>query len=258
MTDLHVDASAPVALLTISRPLQRNAMSVWVVEGLLAALSRLAADPQIRAIVLAGAGAGFCAGSDLAALAGMTDAERTGFEAQSGSLARLIPALPCPVIAAAHGFAIGGGLTLAAACDIVITDRAARWSLPEVPIGLFPAWGLEAVAARTGRPAARRLAWGVDMLTGEGAFGIGLADDLADSHADVTERARAIAHRIAALPQQQARAVKHYFATTDMDVEVMDVRANRLFMQATHTAEGDASFQRFSRPKPPSADRSLD
>ena len=77
-------------------------------------------------MVLVGAGAGFCAGSDLGGLAAMDTAARRGFEAASGGAARMIAQSPKPILAAAPGFAMG----LAAACDIVLTEADAKWKSP--------------------------------------------------------------------------------------------------------------------------------
>ena len=151
---LTLNTAEGVALLTMNRPAQRNAMSAELVQGLIEAFTALDTDPEVRVVILTGAGNGFCAGSDLAGLAGMDAAGRQNFEAASGWLARLISALSKPVVAAVDGFAIGGGLTLATACDLVVSQRSAKWSLPEVPIGLFPAWGMAPVVDRVGRPAA--------------------------------------------------------------------------------------------------------
>lgn len=232
-----------VALVAINRPAQRNAMSVSLVQRMLVAFARLEADPAIRVILLHGTGRGFCAGSDLGELAGMTDADRSLFEAESGRLARTIAHLRMPVVAAIHGFAIGGGLTLAAGCDIVVSEPAVRWSLPEVPIGLFPAWGLGLVTDRIGRSAARRLSWGIDTLDGTEAARLGLADQLAD---DALGAARATALRLAALPAAQSESVKRYFSAAPAG-EAADLAANRLFMQAVATSEAAESFRRFGR-----------
>ena len=106
---------------------------------------------------------------------------------------------------------MGGGLTLAAACDIVLTEADAKWSLPEVPVGLFPAWGLDAVVRRVGVPAARRLAWGIDTLSGREAHALGLADEIVEGN-----------------------------------VLSVAIAANGLFIEMTKTADADATFCRFS------------
>ncbi len=235
----HRDEHDPrILIITLNRPAARNAMSATLVEELLAVLD---GANDAGAILLHGCGRGFCAGSDLARLASMSQNGREAFEAASGLLARRIMAHPRPVLAAVHGFAIGGGLTLAASCDIVVTDPDAKWSLPEVPIGLFPAWGLEAVSLRVGRPKARRLAWGIDTLSGEAAFAMGLADMVSENP---FAAALSLAGRLAALPSRQAAAVKDYFATT-REGEAADAHANGLFLAACETKEAVASFVKY-------------
>ena len=232
-----------VLILTLDRPAQRNAMSSGLVHALIDAIEAAGTDDSVGAVLVTGAGRGFCAGSDLAGLAAMTADEQSSFEEESGRAARMLGLCPKPVVAGVHGFAIGGGLTLATSCDIVVTEAASRWSLPEVPIGLFPAWGLGSVIARVGAPAARRLSWGLDMLDGHEAVRLGLADILAAG--DVQEEAMALARRLAALPRSQTEAVKRYFATHVPD-SASDEQANRLFMAAVSSSEAQASFRKFS------------
>jgi enoyl-CoA hydratase/carnithine racemase len=245
INDLTVSAhpdDARVVVLTLNRPARRNAMSHAMVAVLIGALEGAAVAGK-SVVIIRGAGSGFCAGSDIAMLARMSHAERNDFEAESGRLARCIAAHPLPVIAQVHGFAIGGGLTLAAACDIVVATSDSKWSLPEVPIGLFPAWGLHGVAVRTGMTMARRLAFGIDELNGQRAFEIGLVDEVAD---DPAIKAIEIATRLARLPREQVAAVKSYFAPGG-EWKDGDVHANRLFAAASDTAEAKITFERFSR-----------
>ena len=237
------DDDPRVRLLALNRQASRNAMSRGLVDECLDYLAAAARDPDIGAIVVHGTGRGFCAGSDLAGLAAMDEAGRSAFEADSGRLARMMMAHPKPILAAVHGFAIGGGLTLAAACDIAVTTPDAKWSLPEVPIGLFPAWGLEPVILRMGLAAARRLSWGIDTLDGTAAARAGLADIVAD---DPLAQVLAIARRLAALPGPQSTSVKRYFAR-EQATAAADAEANRLFMAACATPEAAASFARFGR-----------
>ena len=243
--DLSVGAHpdhAGVMVLTLNRPARRNAMSPDMVAGLIGALENAVVAGK-SVVIIRGAGNGFCAGSDIALLARMSRAERGHFEAESGRLARCITAHPLPVIAQVHGFAIGGGLTLAAACDVVVATPDSKWSLPEVPIGLFPAWGLHGVAVRTGMTTARRLAFGIDELNGQLAFEIGLVDEAA---ADPAMKVIEIAARLARLPREQIAAVKTYFAPGG-EWKDADARANRLFAAASDTAEAKITFERFSR-----------
>jgi enoyl-CoA hydratase/carnithine racemase len=243
METLTLDIAGPVARLNLNRPEQRNAMSALLVAELIASLQGLDGDADVRAIVLAGSGRGFCAGSDLSELAAMNAAGREAFEAESGRLARLIWSIDTPVIAAVAGFAIGGGFTLATSCDLVVTAPDAKWSLPEVPIGLFPAWGIDSVVIRTGQARARRLCWGIDTLNGQQAVETGLADELAD---DPLAAAQQLAQKLAALPRRSAAAVKRYFAPHG-PAEAGDEAANRHFHDCCESPEAEASFQRYGK-----------
>lgn len=236
---ISVSRDGGILSLLFDRPEQRNAMSHGVVREMIEALEET--NAACRAVLIAGKHHGFCAGSDLTELAAMPPQSRSDFEADSGKLARLLQEIELPVIAAVHGFAIGGGLTLAAACDIVVTEPDARWSLPEVALGLFPAWGLGAVAERVGKPAARRLSWGIETLSGVDALRIGLADHMSETPLVM---AKEMAASLAALPTAQARAVKAYFAG-DYRAAAGDRRANAFFMAALEVEAARVTLARF-------------
>lgn len=239
-TAVTVAFDGEVATIALNRPERRNAMSGALVAELTAEFQRLDAVESVRAIVLRGEGGGFCAGSDLAHLASLDAFGKGEFEARSGEAAELIRTLDTPVVAAVHGFAIGGGLTLAAACDIVVTAPTAKWALPEVPIGLFPAWGLASVERRVGETRARRLSYGIDTLDGTAAVAWGLADELAE---EPLVRAHELAAALAALPRPQSAFVKHYFSSPDR----ADPLARDLFDAAVATEVGAATVVRFSK-----------
>ncbi len=128
-----------IAILEMNRPDRRNALSGELVEGLHAALGEAEADDAVRVIVLTGRGKAFCAGGDLAGGLtgdGVLDGER--LRSRYGAVLAMLPRLSKPVIAALNGHALGGGLGLAMACDLVVVDAAARLGTPEVKVGLFP------------------------------------------------------------------------------------------------------------------------
>jgi enoyl-CoA hydratase/carnithine racemase len=244
VTLYSVEVTDNVATVTIRRPAQRNAMSAELVRDLIDTLVSLEGDRNNRVIILTGSESGFCAGSDLGGLARMDEPTREMFEAQSGKLGRLLGELPIPTIAAVHGYAIGGGMTLATSCDLIVAQRSARWSLPEVPIGLFPAWGIESVVDRVGRTAAKRLAWGIDTLSGDEALRLGLVDVVVED--DPVRTARDIAVKLAALPQPQAGYVKEYFLKTGaLCREESDAVANALFARSLLTDIAKRHLERF-------------
>ncbi|MEP9352539.1 enoyl-CoA hydratase/isomerase family protein [Xanthobacter sp. KR7-65] len=249
MTDtaqvLAEEAYGTVRRLTLLRPLRRNAMDGALVETLAAALRRLDRDESVRAIVLDGVAPGFCAGSDLKYISAMELDAMCRFEQACGDLGRLMAFLSKPVVAAVEGFAIGGGLTLAACCDLVVAGKSSRWSLPEVPIGWLTPWGLKALVARVGFVRARTLCFCLDALTGEEAVAMGLADRMAPDGEALASALR-LAGQIAELPPPAVAATKRFFARHVMaDGEAMDVEANLLFAANCAAPAARATFATF-------------
>src|SRR6266705_959420 len=130
-----------------------NALSTVMAARLARVCAEIAADLQVRAVVLAASGErAFCVGADLKERAAMTDAEflaqRPGFRAAFGA----VLALPQPVIAAVHGYALGGGCELALCCDLIVADETALFGLPETTVGLVPGGGGTKLALRRRGP----------------------------------------------------------------------------------------------------------
>ena len=156
---------------------------------LAAVCADLAADRDVRAVVLAAAGRAFCVGADLKERAAMSDADfmaqRPVFRAAFGG----VLALPQPVIAAVHGYALGGGCELALSCDLIVADETAVFGLPETTVGLVPGCGGTQLALRRLGPgrAADLVLTGRRIGAAE-AERIGLADRLVP--AGTRDRAR--------------------------------------------------------------------
>jgi len=124
--------SGVIAEIVLERPEAMNALSTAMAARLARVCGQIAADLQVRAVVLAGAGErAFCVGADLKERAAMTDAQllaqRPVFRAAFGALL----GLPQPVIAAVHGYALGGGCELALSCDLIVADETAIFGLPD-------------------------------------------------------------------------------------------------------------------------------
>jgi enoyl-CoA hydratase/carnithine racemase len=142
-------AGAVAAEVVLNRPEAMNAIDTAMARRLARVCAGLAADRQVRVVVLAGAGErAFCAGADLKERNGMTDAQllaqRPVFRAAFGG----VLALPQPVIAAVHGYALGGGCELALSADLIVADRTAAFGLPETSVGLVPGGGGTQLAQR--------------------------------------------------------------------------------------------------------------
>ena len=131
-----------VAELVLDRPEAHNALSTAMAREIAAATADLAGGPDVRAVVLSSAAPkAFCVGADLKERNSFSDADlmaqRPVFRAAFGGVLDL----PVPVVAAVHGFALGGGLELALACDLVVCDETAVLGLPEVTVGVIPGGG---------------------------------------------------------------------------------------------------------------------
>jgi enoyl-CoA hydratase len=130
-----------VGTITLSREERRNAISPTMISELFEALKNYDDDPGVMAIVLTGAGSrAFCAGADFAEAMSATASLLDRYEEQRrfAELFKLIKGLRKPLLARVNGHALGGGLGLACACDIVITAEDCRFGTPEISVGLFP------------------------------------------------------------------------------------------------------------------------
>jgi 2-(1,2-epoxy-1,2-dihydrophenyl)acetyl-CoA isomerase len=140
-----VDRSEPIGTITLNRPEKLNAFAGAMREELLAALDALSANDRIRALVITGAGRGFCAGGDVAYMGELqatndTRAFRSLLETGARVVER-IRSMPQVVVAAVNGVAAGAGCSLALACDYRIAADSAKLGLAFVKIGLHPDWG---------------------------------------------------------------------------------------------------------------------
>lgn len=163
---LTVDIDARgVARLVMNRPEVKNAFNTALIDALAEKTAALGADPSVRAIVLTGAGGAFSAGGDLnmmRAAGEMSDADNLREGRRLAGMLRAINDAPKPVIALVNGAAMGGGVGLVAAADIVIASEEAFFALSEVKLGLIPAVISPFVVAAIGERQARRF-----FLTGE-------------------------------------------------------------------------------------------
>jgi enoyl-CoA hydratase/carnithine racemase len=165
-----------VVVLSLNRPDVRNAIDDALLDALLAAVGRLAADADARAVVLAGAGvAAFSAGMDLRERAGFSDEQLAEQHERIVALTTGLTELPMPTIAAVEGFCLAGGFELALACDLIVASREAVFGLPETRVGIFPGGGAARLLTwAVGAPRARDLILTGRRLSGEEAEAWGI------------------------------------------------------------------------------------
>jgi len=130
-----------IAVITLNRPDALNALSSGLLTELDNVLEEIRKDDKIRSVVITGAGRAFSAGADLSEAGSGGEAEMRGRMELGQKVFDKIETFDKPVIAAINGYALGGGLEMAAACDMRIASEKARFGNPEVNIGLIPSWG---------------------------------------------------------------------------------------------------------------------
>ncbi len=215
-----------VADVRLNRPDKLNALDRPMFDALVDAGDTLRADASVRAVVLSGAGRGFCAGLDVANFAAM--AAGPGSESQPddgaadtrslgdrdrGRITNVAQQavytwteLPVPVIAAVHGVALGGGIQIALGADLRYVTRDARLSVLEIRWGLLPDMtGLQMLPRLVGLDVAKELALTGRMMSGEEAVAVGLATRVCEKPLD---EALALAHDIAAKNPAAIRGTK--------------------------------------------------
>jgi len=172
-----------VTLVRLQRP-PLNALSAALLGELATTAQSLAADPSVKAVVVAGGDRAFAAGADISEFGSSDDAHRIGTQFRAAFDA--VAAIPRPVIAAIRGFALGGGLELALACDLRVAAETARLGQPEILLGIVPGAGATQRLPRLVGPArAKEMVWSGRQLRADEAHAIGLVDRVAP--ADETE-----------------------------------------------------------------------
>jgi enoyl-CoA hydratase/carnithine racemase len=182
LVELTIDTT--VAIVTLNRPEVRNAINDAMRTELVAVLERVAADTGIRAVVLTGAGKGFCSGGDIAGMKERLNAPagQIGFNGwkRQGQVHRsvgLLHGMPKPVIAAVNGAAAGLGCDMALACDFILASEQAAFTMSFVKRGLVSdGGGMYFLPRRVGLPRAKELIFSGRVVEPKEALAIGLAD----------------------------------------------------------------------------------
>ncbi|MEV1240087.1 enoyl-CoA hydratase/isomerase family protein [Nonomuraea sp. NPDC049750] len=242
--DVLLDVAGPVAVITLNRPAKLNAITPEMAGALRACLDRVDADPAIRAAVLTGAGErSFCVGSDIREL----DAYATPWEFRNrGDYGDAVRALRKPIVAAVNGYAYGGGLELAMACDIRLAATTATFAAPEIKLGWIGGSGQSALLAHSVGPgnAATMLLTG-DPIDAARAKDWGLVTEVLPPD-ELLPAVRELAGKIAARPPiaaQTAKANLKAAHTMPLDQAIQYERDLQTVCMATaDAAEGRAAF----------------
>jgi len=237
-----------VATLTLHRPDSSNALTLELARELLSAALRCEADPEVRAVVLTGAGKHFCFGGDLRAMReqgegapGYLNELTTHLHAALSAFTRM----RAPVIAAVNGTAAGAGVGLACAADLALCARSSRFSLAYTGVGLAPDGSVSFLLPRIiGRRRAMELLLLNRVLSAEEALAWGLVNQVIDD-ADLAVQAQALAAKLATGPTESFGATKRLLDASSPGLESqMALEGRTIAAMSTHPhgREGIAAF----------------
>lgn len=241
-----------VAVVTLNRPDKLNALNAELRQALMEAFDALESDDAVKVVVVHGAGdKAFVAGADITEFAARTPEEQRAVY-QGRRIYETVAEFPKPVIAAVHGFCIGGGSELALACDVRVADSTARFSQAEVRIGLIPGGGgTQRLARLVGRGQAMLISCTGDFVEADEAHRIGLVDVLTEDGQHL-ERALELAGRMARWSLVSLRLAKEAVnAAFEMPMREGLRHERELFLTAFASEDGREGVRAFVEKRKP-------
>jgi enoyl-CoA hydratase len=245
---------ASIATLTINRPNALNALNRRVLEEITQVLRDIRHDASVRVLIITGAGdRAFVSGADIAAMSEMSAVDGLEFSRLGHRVMQTIEELPIPVIAAVNGYALGGGLELALACDLIISGEKARFGQPEINLGLIPGFGgTQRLPHRIGHARARELIMTGEMIDAKIALELRLVNAVVPA-GDLIAAVRNLAEKLVAkspLALRQAKAALRAAATMEEDAGMrFEQEAFGVAFASADRVEGTKAFLEKRQPK---------
>ncbi|WP_374660881.1 enoyl-CoA hydratase/isomerase family protein [Inhella sp.] len=252
---LHIDATGPVARVTLNRPEVRNAFNDAVIAELTAAFTQLGAREDLRAIVLAAEGKAFCAGADLnwmKAMAGYSWEENREDAQRLADMLWTIYRCPLPVIARVQGDVYAGGVGLVACADLVVSVASAGYCLSEAKLGLLPATIGPYVVKAIGERQARRYFTTAERFDAATAQRLGLVHELVANAEALDAKVAELTAALCANGPQAVRACKRLALDLGDRPITDELRADtaRRIADIRASSEGKAGVQSFLHKTP--------
>ncbi|MEW5737303.1 MAG: enoyl-CoA hydratase-related protein [Myxococcota bacterium] len=247
MDFVRLDVDGAVAVITIDRPKALNALNQQVLRELDEAISRVAHDSSLRALILTGAGEkAFVAGADIGEMSQYTTAQALMFAQLGHRVLAALEALHIPTIAAVNGFALGGGCELALACDLIYASEKAKLGLPEVTLAVIPGFGgTQRLTRLVGKARAKELIFTGEMIDAAKAKEIGLVLDVlpaAELLAHCKKVGGTIAKRGPVAVAQAKRVIEHGADLPLKDANELERQAFALLFGTADQREGMKAF----------------
>jgi enoyl-CoA hydratase/carnithine racemase len=248
---LREDAGG-VCTLTMNRPQQMNLLTSEMLSALQAAFEAISNEKQVRVVILAAAGKGFCAGHDLKEIRALKDLRKIEqLFAQCSRMMQSITALPQPVIARVQGAAAAAGCQLVAQCDLAVASDAAKFTTPGVTWGFFCSTPGVAVGRNLLRKRAMEMLLTGDLVDAQKALEWGLVNRVVPA-ASLNEETVSLARRIAEKPPATVASGKRaFYQQMDLGAEKAYQLASQVIASSFAHAEGRAGMDAFIEKRPP-------
>ncbi|UCH00808.1 MAG: enoyl-CoA hydratase/isomerase family protein [Deltaproteobacteria bacterium] len=206
---ITLEVEENIAIIRFNRPKVLNAINPTVIAEMKDAVEKIAADKSIKVLILTGTGErAFVSGADIAVMRDFTPLEGRAFSNQGKEVLFQLEYLPIPVIACVNGFALGGGLEVAMACDFIYAADSAKFGQPEINLGIIPGFGgTQRLARLVGKSMAKELCMTGVMITAMEAKDIGLVNKVFPGER-LWEETMKVARLLASKGRASIRAVK--------------------------------------------------
>jgi len=251
---ISVSLEEGIAILKINRPRVLNALNRATLLEIQRALKELEKDPEVRVLIITGEGEkAFVAGADISEMAPMNPKEALEFSKLGHETLSLIEEFPSPVIAAVNGYALGGGLELVLACDIILASENARLGLPEVTLGICPGFGgTQRLPRLIGKARAKELIFTGEMIDAKKAYEFGIVNKVVPQD-KLLDEAKEIARKIAKNGPLAVRAAKRLvekgLETSLRSGEAMEIEAWANLFATEDQKEGMKAFLEKRKPE---------
>jgi enoyl-CoA hydratase len=188
-----------IGILTINRPKALNALNIETLRDIQGGIQEVMEHSEVKILIVTGSGEkAFVAGADIAEMKGMNSIEALNFSKLGHLTLKMIQELDRPAIAAVNGFALGGGMEIALACDFIYASESARFGLPEVTLGIFPGFGgTQRLPRLIGKGKAKELILTGKMISAQEAYQMGIVNRVFPQ-ASLMEETQKVALQIAA------------------------------------------------------------
>ena len=253
MSALHLAVEGPVAELRLDNPAKLNALTVPMLQALDAHCAAIERRPEVLAVVLTAEGErAFCTGADITAWSELGPADfARGWVREGHRVFDRLARLSKPTVAALSGHAFGGGLELAAACDVRVMAPGAMLALPEAGVGIVPGWsGTQRLLRLLPEPVVKEMALFGRRLSAERALVLGFVAEVAE---DARAAARAVAERLGEVSPRAAEVAKYliHAAAGEDRAALTEALGGGMMAASADRAEGVAAFRAKRKPQFP-------